>query len=237
MKEGKDKVKEKVTSVNTTSKASKNKSISWTKLGLKIISAETKLGLVRRISTALTKGANVGRHFLVGFNSINRTLESSARSGITSEICKETREIESRNTCMRSEGNAPSSVNDEAKLVTAICVCRDSPILLQNRIVEAAFLQKVPVIIVPAFTDQLAALLKLKRANCFAILNNAKTSEEPCASPEKNVTNSGVLIVNKSCVKFDTLADISSQDMLTAALDDLREHVLQLASKEEDVNS
>lgn len=261
-------------------KGNKNKNISWAKLGLSVISAEAKVGLTRRIAAAQSKGAKVGPHFIVGFNSINKLLESSSpyASAATASAPASTSGTPNTtsNKRMKSGSDVTSPGGAPAAAACAICVCRDCPIALQNRIVEAAFLQTVPVVLVPAFTEQLAAMFGIKRANCFALPSSAILAQRVASDPRKKkrclaesqkITEqsdaeqahllpfpAGAPVdparqkaapqrARKEATARNDSIDASAQDTessqlesvgneaLIAAIDDLREHLLQLASQ------
>jgi len=150
-------------------KGNKNKNTSWVKLGLSVISSEAKIGIIRRISAALSKGAKTGAQFVVGCNSINKLLESNTLYTAVSTLDTSTMASDSGNKRSTCSVAVTESRADVPAAVSAVCVCRDCPIVLQNRIVEAACLQSIPVVLVPAFTEQLAAIFGIKRANCFAV--------------------------------------------------------------------
>ena len=254
------------------------KNASWIKLGLSVISAEAKVGLTRRIAAAQSKGAKVGPHFIVGFNSINKLLESTSTylSAATASASTSGTSNTTSNKRTKSGSDATSPAGVPAAAAYAICVCRDCPIVLQNCIVEAAFLQSVPVVLVPAFTEQLASLLGIRRANCFALPSAAvlpkrvasgphkkkrrlaesqKTAEQPDAAQIQLLpsTSGGTVFADPASQTgspqrarkeaCNGSKDVSVQDVeslqleearneaLIAAMDDLREHLLQLASQ------
>jgi len=263
-------------------KGNKNKNTSWVKLGLSVISAEAKVGLTRRIAAAQSKGAKVGPHFIVGFNNISKLLESTSTYLSADTLSASASTSGSSNTTSNKRTKSGSDLTSPAGVpaaaACAICMCRDSPIVLQNRIVEAAFLQSVPVVLVPAFTEQLASMLGIKRANGFALPSAAvlpkrvtsgphkkkrrlaesqKTAEQPDAAQIQLLpsTSGGTVFADPATAsqtasphtarkeacngsKDASVQDVESlqleearNEALIAAVDELREHLLQLASQ------
>ena len=197
----------------------RKKSSSVAKLGLHVSSQDSKYQLVKHIESALERGVKVGCHVIVGFNSVNKLLDKCVTVRKSNEIRRtESSTIKNHNQMPNDDKIAEIAQNQRKQCVSVICVCKDSPTVLQNRVVEAAVLQGLPVAIIPHFANQLASLFKIKRASCFAII--------PPYSEEAHVPNT---YVHSNENMTSTIDDACSEEH-PAALDELREHLLMLAS-------
>ena len=160
--------------------------VSWSRMGIRVVNSESKSGVIKRLENSLSKRARVGQEFIVGFNSLMKKLEN-----ITESSCE---------------------TGDKG--VALVCICRDSPAALHNRVVEAANIRKIPVVILSSFTAQLSLCFKLKRANCFAVSRQTASQEE-----KKNSID--MMIHEKSVDER-----VSSDELLSASLDSLVDYMI-----------
>ena len=177
----------------STSSGTKKKSAN-VRLNIRVSSADSKAGLSKRIENAIAAGAKKGKHLLVGFNTIHKTMEKTSFLLRENEVRDGRAELGAQTTgCLGSSAT-----------LAALCICKDAPKLLLTRLYEAAVLQRLPVIVMPHFTAQLAALLQVKTAACFAVAKAHGVTGSSGAS--------------------------DTSDSVIPALDELREYLLQSAA-------
>ena len=130
------------------------------RLGLIVSPSHAKPGLISRLELALSKGARLGKDIAVGFNSVNKVLEEmNARTRNAASNSSSDNRIKFKKSkikhCNNDNNYKSGDVVIETRRASVICVCRDSPLVLQDKIVEAGILCKLPVCIVPGFAKEL----------------------------------------------------------------------------------
>lgn len=91
--------------------------------------------------------------------------------------------------------------------VAVVCLARKANDLAIQFLLEACMARKIPLVVIPAFSSQLLAALKVKTGFCFALRHYRPESSTARALP----------------------ADTEELDAMDAAIDDLREYLLSLA--------
>lgn len=58
----------------------------------------------------------------------------------------------------------------DRKNAAVVCICRDSPLVMKNLLINSSKISKVPIIYVPRAASMLfAKIFKIKRLSCFAV--------------------------------------------------------------------
>jgi ribosomal protein L7Ae-like RNA K-turn-binding protein len=114
------------------------------------VSSDRKEELLIILRDLMTKGCIIGKHVIVGVNSVSRVIDAAI---------------------MRSRSTSPANHMTKDRL-SSICIAKDThPANIHDDIIAAAQLQKIPVVLFPRLCRELGSILKIKRASCIAILN------------------------------------------------------------------